>query len=316
MDKIKSIIKKVPLILWALLVLIIFFSFRSDQYFTLRNLITLLQQGSALLVVASAATFIIISGGLDLSLGAILTVSGITAALCITAGLPIIAAFIAGSLTGFVCGAINGVLISYCKLPPFITTLGTQGIFYGAALLLTNNEGIVIYDEKFLLLGATLNRYIPMAFICCGLLYVFIIIVQDRTRFGRYLFAIGGNAEGARLSGINTAFWKFFVYAFAGLVTGMAAVILTSRLEVADPLVGQKWEFEAIACAIFGGTSMNIGKGDVKGTILGVALLTIVRSGMNVIRIPSIWQPALLGTIMILAIVFQVRMQLVEEKKS
>lgn len=316
MDKIKSIIKKVPLILWALLVLIIFFSFRSDQYFTLRNLITLLQQGSALLVVASAATFIIISGGLDLSLGAILTVSGITAALCITVGLPIIAAFIAGSLTGFVCGAINGVLISYCKLPPFITTLGTQGIFYGAALLLTNNEGIVIYDEKFLLLGATLNRYIPMAFICCGLLYVFIIIVQDRTRFGRYLFAIGGNAEGARLSGINTAFWKFFVYAFAGLVTGMAAVILTSRLEVADPLVGQKWEFEAIACAIFGGTSMNIGKGDVKGTILGVALLTIVRSGMNVIRIPSIWQPALLGTIMILAIVFQVRMQLVEEKKS
>ena len=316
MDKVKSIIKKVPLILWALLVLIIFFSFRSDQYFTLRNLITLLQQGSALLVVASAATFIIISGGLDLSLGAILTVSGITAALCITAGLPIIAAFIAGSLTGFVCGAINGVLISYCKLPPFITTLGTQGIFYGAALLLTNNEGIVIYDEKFLLLGATLNRYIPMAFICCGLLYVFIIIVQDRTRFGRYLFAIGGNAEGARLSGINTAFWKFFVYAFAGLVTGMAAVILTSRLEVADPLVGQKWEFEAIACAIFGGTSMNIGKGDVKGTILGVALLTIVRSGMNVIRIPSIWQPALLGTIMILAIVFQVRMQLVEEKKS
>lgn len=316
MNKVKVFLKKVPLILWALLVLVVFFSIKSDQYFTLRNLVTLLQQGSALLVVASAATFIIISGGLDLSLGAILTLSGITAALCITSGLPIIVALFVGDMTGFICGAINGFFISYCHLPPFITTLGTQGIFYGAALLFTNNEGIVIYDEAFLTLGATLNRYIPMAFICCGLLYVLIIIVQDRTRFGRYLYAIGGNAEGARLSGINTAFWKFFVYAFAGLVTGLAAVILTSRLEVADPLVGQKWEFEAIACAIFGGTSMNIGKGDVKGTILGVALLTIVRSGMNVIRLPSIWQPAVLGTVMILAIVFQVRMQLAEEKKA
>ena len=316
MDKVKAVFKKIPLIVWALLVLIVIFSLQSDQYFTLRNLVTLLQQGSVLLVVASAATFIILTGGLDLSLGAILTLSGITTALSVTAGLPMVVSILAGAVTGFLCGALNGLLISYCHLPPFITTLGTQGIFYGVALLLTNNEGIVIYDEAFLVLGATLERYIPMAFLCCAVLYVFIILVQDRTRFGRYLFAIGGNAEGARLSGINTAFWKFFVYAFAGLMTGLVAVVLTSRLEVADPLVGQKWEFEAIACAIFGGTSMNIGKGDVKGTILGVALLTIVRSGMNVIRLPSIWQPAVLGTVMILAIVFQVRMQLAEEKKA
>ena len=228
MSKVKPILKKIPLIFWALLVLIIFFSIQSDRYFTLRNLVTLLQQGSALLIVASAATFIIISGGLDLSLGAILTLSGITTALCITAGLPIVVAIGAGALTGFVCGALNGFLISYCHLPPFITTLGTQGVFYGVALLLTGNEGIVIYDESFLVLGATLERYIPMAFICCALLYVIVIVVQDRTRFGRYLYAIGGNAEGARLSGINTAFWKFFVYAFAGLITGLAAVVLTS----------------------------------------------------------------------------------------
>ena len=316
MDKVKKFFKKIPLILWAILLLVVIFSLKSDRYFTLRNLVTLMQQGAALLIVASAASFIIISGGLDLSLGAILTVSGITTALCVNAGLPIIVAVVAGALTGFICGSVNGLLISYCHLPPFITTLGTQGVFYGVALLLTGNEGIVIYNEKFLLLGATLNRYIPMAFICCGLLYVAIILIQDRTRFGRYLYAIGGNNEGARLSGINTAFWKFFVYAFAGLITGLAAVVLTSRLEVADPLVGTKWEFEAIACAILGGVSMNIGKGDVKGTILGVALITIVRSGMNVIRVPSIWQPAILGTVMILAIVFQVRMQLMEEKKA
>ncbi len=312
MTKIKKLIHKIPLITWFIIVLIVVFSFRSDQYLTYRNLLVLLQQGSVLLVVASAATFVIISGGLDLSLGSILTVSGITSAMAVTAGIPIPIVFLVGGITGFLCGAVNGFFISYCGLPPFITTLGSQGIFYGIALLLTNNEGIVIYDESFLILGANIGGMIPMAFVCCFILYIIMIIVQDYTRFGRYIYAIGGNAEGARLSGLRTRFWKFFIYAFAGMMTGLAAVILTSRLEVADPLVGDRWEFEAIACAILGGTSMNIGKGDVKGTILGAALLTIIRSGMNVVRIPSLWQSAILGTVLILAIVFQVRLSLKE----
>ncbi len=307
MDNVKKIFRKIPFILWFILLLVIFFSTRSKQYLTYRNLLILLQQGAVLLVVASASTFVIISGGLDLSLGGILTLSGITSALAVTAGVPIPVVLLIGGATGFACGALNGFFISYCGLPPFITTLGTQGIFYGIALVLTGNEGIVIYDEKFIFLGDTINRKIPMAFICCLIFYVIMIIVQDFTTFGRYLFAIGGNMEGSRLSGIRTYFWKFMVYAFAGLMTGLAAVILTARLEVADPIVGKKWEFEAIACAILGGTSMNIGKGDVKGTILGVALLTIIRSGMNVIRIPSLWQSAILGTVLVLAIVLQVK---------
>lgn len=314
MIKIKQVLQRIPLLIWFILLLVIIFSTRSSQYLTYRNLLILLQQGAVLLIVASAATFVIISGGLDLSLGAILTLGGIAAALAVTAGLPVLLVFLIGALTGAVCGGVNGFFISYCNLPPFITTLGTQGIFYGLALVLTNKEGIVIYDEAFLKIGATLDRKIPMAFICCLLLYIIMIFIQDRTRFGRYLYAIGGNAEGARLSGVHTRFWKFMIYAFAGLITGLAAVILTSRLEVADPIVGKKWEFEAICCAILGGTSMNIGKGDVKGTILGVALLTIIRSGMNVIRIPSIWQPAILGTILILSIVFEVRASMKEEK--
>ena len=314
MSKVKSIFRKVPLIIWVILVLVIFFSTKSNKYLTYRNLLVLLQQGAALLVVSSAATFVIISGGLDLSLGGILTISGITAALAVSVGVPVPIVLMIGALTGAVCGALNGFFISYCGLPPFITTLGTQGIFYGAALILTNNEGIVIYNEAFTMIGDTLFKKVPMAFVSCGIIYILIIIIQDNTRFGRYLFAIGGNAEGSRLSGINTKFWKFFVYVFAGLVTGLAAVILTARLEVADPIVGKKWEFEAICCAILGGTSMNIGKGDVKGTILGVALLTIIRSGMNVIRIPSIWQPAILGTVLILAIVFEVSASMKEAR--
>lgn len=315
MDKAISVFKRIPIVIWFVLLMVILFSFVSDQYLTMRNLVILLQQGAALLVVAAAATFVIISGGLDLSLGSILTVSGVAVALSLNAGVPIPFVILIGALAGVACGAINGVLISYSGLQPFIVTLGTQGVFYGIALVLTDKVGIPISNEAFIFLGSLVNRTIPMAFICCLSIYIFAIIVQDRTRLGRYLFAIGGNMEGARLSGINTRFWRWAVYAFAGMLTGLAAVVLVARLEVADPLVGMKWEFEAIAATILGGTSLNIGKGDVKGTIVGVALLTVIRSGLNVIRIPSLWQPAIIGAVIILAIVFQVSITAKEMKK-
>lgn len=306
MDRVKTVLKRIPIITWFIVILIALFSTRSSQYLTVRNLLVLLQQGSVLLVVAAAATFVIISGGLDLSLGGILTLSGVTAALAVNGGMPIPVVFLVGALTGLVCGAVNGFFISVCGLQPFITTLGTQGVFYGLALVLTNKQGITVSNETFIALGDLINRRIPMAAVCCIILYLFAIAVQDYTRLGRYTFAIGGNEEGARLSGIDTRFWKLMVYAFAGFLTGLAAVILVARLEVADPLVGNKWEFEAIAATILGGTSLNIGKGDVKGTILGVTLLTVIRSGLNVIRVPSLWQSAIIGTVIILAIVFQV----------
>lgn len=315
MSKVWSVIKKIPIVVWFILLMVIVFSLISKQYFTPRNLLVLLQQGSVLLVVASASTFVIISGGLDLSLGGILTISGVTVALGLNAGLPIPVVFLIGAATGLICGAVNGFLISFCKLQPFIVTLGTQGVFYGFALVATNKVGIPITNEAFIFLGSLVDKAIPMAFVCCLVIYFFAIVVQDRTRLGRYIFAIGGNVEGARLSGIDTRFWKWAVYTFAGFLTGLAAVILVARLEVADPLVGQKWEFEAIAATILGGTSLNIGKGDVKGTWVGVALLTVIRSGLNVIRIPSIWQPAIIGMVIILAIVFQVSIMSKEIKK-
>lgn len=315
MDKVRAVFKRIPIVLWFVLLMVVIFSFMSKQYLTMRNLLILLQQGSVLLVVASAATFVIISGGLDLSLGGILTVSGVSVALALNAGVPIPIVILIGALSGLACGALNGFLISYCGLQPFIVTLGTQGVFYGIALVATDKVGIPISNESFIFLGSLVNKAIPMAAICCFVIYVFAILVQDRTRLGRYLFAIGGNVEGARLSGINTRTWKWIVYAFAGLLTGLAAVILVARLEVADPLVGMKWEFEAIAATILGGTSLNIGKGDVKGTVVGVALLTVIRSGLNVIRVPSLWQPAIIGAVIILAIVFQVSITSKELKK-
>ena len=315
MDNVRSVFKRIPIVTWFILLLVIVFSCISKQYLTMRNLLILLQQGSVLLVVASAATFVIISGGLDLSLGGILTISGVAVALSLNAGVPIPIVILIGALTGLACGALNGILISYCGLQPFIVTLGTQGLFFGLSLVVTAKVGIPISNEAFIFLGSLVNKTIPMAAICCLIIFVFAIVVQDRTRLGRYMFAIGGNTEGARLSGINTRLWKWVAYAFAGFLTGLAAVVLVARLEVADPLVGRQWEFEAIAAAILGGTSLDIGKGDVKGTIVGVALLTVIRSGLNVARVPSLWQPAIIGVIIIMAIVFQVSITSKELKK-
>jgi len=315
MVSIKTFVKRVPIVTWFILLLIVFFSFQSDQYLTVRNLMILLQQGAVLLVVASAATFVIISGGLDLSLGGILTASGVVVAITLNTGVPIVFAVMAGAAVGFAFGALNGFLISYCGLRPFIVTLGTAGVFYAFSLVATNKVGIRVSNESFIFLGKLVNKTIPMAAICCGIIFLFAIFVQNRTKLGRYIFAIGGNYEGARLSGINIRFYKWLVYAFAGFLTGLAAVILVARLEVADPQVGMQWEFEAIAAAILGGTSMEIGKGDVKGTIIGVILLTIVRSGLNVIRVPSVWQSAITGLVIIFAIVFQVSVASKEMKK-
>ncbi len=306
MHKVKAAFKRIPIVTWFVIFMIIVFSFISDQYFTMRNLRILLQQSSVLLVVASSATYVIISGGLDLSLGSILTLCGVFVALTVNAGLPIPLAFLVGAASGFILGTLNGFLISYCGLQPFITTLGTQGVFYAIALILTNKVGIPVSDKSFTQLGGLINNRIPMAAILCLVIYICAIVTQDKTKLGRYLYAIGGNNEGARLSGVNTKTWKLLVYSVAGLLTGLGAVILVARLEVADPIVGQKWEFDAIAATILGGTSLNIGKGDVKGTFIGVVLLTVLRSGLNVIRVPSIWQPAIIGAIIILAIVFQV----------
>lgn len=306
MNTMKRTVKSIPPVLWVIIALIITFSFFSKNYLSLRNLVILLQQGSVLLIVASAATFVIISGGLDLSLGGILTLSGIVVALTLNAGLPIPLAIVFGGMTGFACGAFNGLFISYFGMKPFITTLGSQGIMYGISLALSNKQGIHVDNSQFVFIGDLVARFIPMAAVSCAILYAFAIFVQNRTRLGRYMFAIGGNEEGSRLSGVNTKFWQWLIYAFAGMLTGLGAVVLVARLEVADPIVGTQWEFEAIAASILGGTSMQIGKGDVRGTIIGVMLLTIVRSGLNVVRVPSIWQPAIIGTIIVLAIVFQV----------
>lgn len=304
--RVGKLLGKISPVLWVVITLMVTFSIISDRYYTPNNFINILQQGAVLLIVSLAATMVILSEGLDLSLGGLLTVSGITTVMSLEAGAPVPVAILVGLLTGIVGGSITGALVSFGKMPPFIATLGMQGVYFGLSLVVTDSVAIFTSNRAFTFLGDKIANYIPMAAIFAGLVFFMVWMVLHHTVFGRYVISIGGNEDGARLSGVNTNFWKWFVYVFAGFVTSIGGVVLAARLEVADPIVGVGWEFEAIAATILGGTSFQKGKGNVTGTIIGVALISVVRNGLNVIGTPSLWQPALIGTIIIMAIVFQV----------
>jgi ribose transport system permease protein len=245
-----------------------------------------------------------------------MTMAGIVSVLALRAGWPAPAAILAGVLSGAFLGAITGTLIALCKMSPFIATLGMQGVIYGFTLALTNSKAIFTDNANFLLIGSRIGRYVPVAAILCGIIFLAVWATLHHTKFGRYVIAIGGNEAGARLSGVNTTFWKWFVYVFAGTVTAMGGIILAARLQVADPIVGVGWEFDAIAATVLGGTSLVKGRGDVSGSFLGVLLIMLLRNGMNVVGTPPIWEPALMGTIIILAIAFQVRASMREEARA
>jgi ribose transport system permease protein len=306
-------LSRIPKVIWVNIAMMAVFAMISKNYLTVHNMINIMQQGAILLIVSAGMTMVILSEGLDLSLGAVMTMAGIVSVLALGAGWSLPAAVSCGILSGAFMGAFTGLLVAICKMPPFIATLGMQGVIYGFALALTNSAAIFTDNADFIFLGSTVGKYVPMAAIFAVMVFVAVWFTLHHTRFGRYVVAIGGNESGTHLSGVNTTFWKWFVYVFAGVVAAIGGVILTARLEAADPIVGVGWEFDAIAATILGGTSFQKGKGDVSGTVLGVLLITILRNGMNVVRTPTIWQPALTGTIIILAISFQVWMTMREE---
>lgn len=312
--KVQQILDSVTPVIWIILLLMVTFTALSKNYLSVSNLTNIAQQGAVLLLVAAAQTFVILSGGMDLSLGSVLTLSGITTALALNSNLPIPIAIVLGLMTGAACGAITGLLIAYANIQPFIASLGIQGIFYGLSLALTESTAIFITNRDFAVIGSKING-IPMAAIISGILYLILIKVSRDTQFGRYVIAIGGNESGTRLSGIDTTKYKWLVYVFAGFVTSLGGVLLASRLEVADPIVGVGWEFDAIAATILGGTSFALGKGSVSKTIIGVLLISVIRNGLNVIGLASIWQPALTGTLLIAAIVFQIWFSLRKEAR-
>ena len=298
--------KKVPPVAWVVLAMIAFFGVGAPGFFSAGNFLNITLQGSVLLIMGVAATLVILTEGIDLSLGSVLTLAGVTAVLALQHGLSVPAAVLVGVLTGAACGAMTGFLITAGKLPPFIATLGMMGIAAGLALVLTRQGAIYFDAPAFIFLGGGSLGILPMPTVIAVLVFILGWIVLYQTDFGRYIIAIGGNEAGARLSGINTAWWKFLTYVAAGALAALGGVIMAARLRAADPIVGTGWEFDAIAATILGGTSFEKGNGTLGGTVLGVLLISVLRNGLNVIGVGAMWQPALIGLVIIAAIVFDV----------
>jgi len=291
------------LIILALALAILTPIVRGEQYFlTTRNLLQVLQQASINAIIAVGMTFIISSGGIDLSVGSMVALVGVVAASAMTMGAGPIVGFLVCLGVGTLCGLFNGVLITRANLAPFIATLGTLGIFRGLALVLSDGRPIYGFNRGFLEIFAGRIAGIPVQVIVALGIVVLFWFVLTQTRFGKYTLAIGGNEETAKLAGIAVKRTKLAIYALGGLLTGVAAALLTARLSSADPTAGNLFELDAIAATIMGGTSLTGGEGTVTGTLVGALVISLVRNGMNILNVPSFWQQFVIGSVIILAV--------------
>lgn len=283
---------------------------RGEQFFlTPRNLIQVALQASINAVIAVGMTMIIISGGIDLSVGAIVALGGIAAAYAMKAGSGPWIGFAVAVLAGTLCGVFNGFLITRFNLAPFIATLGTMGIFRGIALVISDGRPIYGFGREFLQLFAgnlgplPFIGSIPVAVIVAAVAALAMSFVLNQLKLGKYTIAIGGNEEGTRLAGIPIKRYKVGIYALGGFLTGVAAALLTARLSSADPTAGNFFELDAIAASVIGGTSLSGGSGTIAGTIVGALVISLVRNGMNIFNVPSYWQEIAIGSVIILAVI-------------
>jgi len=277
---------------------------RGQQYFlTSRNLLQVMLQASINTIIALGMTFIITSGGIDLSVGSIVAFSGIIAATAMRAGVDPLSGFAIAVAAGSLCGLVNGVLITRLNLAPFIATLGTMGIFRGLALILSEGRPVYGFSRDFLKIFAGRLGNIPTQVIIAFTLSIIAWLILTQTRFGKYTIAIGGNEETAKLAGIPVKRYKLGIYALGGLLTGISAALLTARLSSADPTAGNLFELDAIAATIMGGTSLTGGEGTIAGTIVGALVISLVRNGMNLLNVPTFWQQFVIGSVIILAVV-------------
>ena len=287
----------------VLIIMIIGLSVSSEFVFTWKNFRNILDQCSVYLLLSLGMTFVIASGGIDLSVGSIAGMSGVIMAVLMKAGMPVLPAVLLGILSGVLTGIINGALISYLKLFPFITTLATMTITRGIALVLTGGVSIYGFSQSFKWWGTgTIGPINPP--IAISLLFTIIAaIIMSRTLWGKYSLAIGGNAEALRRSGVNVKGYRISIYAVSSLCAAIAGLIMTARLNSAAPLAGSGYEMDAIAAVVLGGGSLNGGSGAILGTFIACFTLSVLRNGLTMLAIPTYYQQLITGVIILLAII-------------
>jgi ribose transport system permease protein len=286
----------------GLALLVTLLAILSPYFLTVSNLSNVLEQTSINAVVAVGMTFVILSGGIDLSVGSLVALSGVALAAALQGGLPLPIALLAGLATGSAAGLANGLLITRGKLPPFIATLGMMSVARGLTLFVTDGRPISGFEAGFRSLATGRVLGIPASVLLAGVLYLAAHLVLTRTRFGLYVYAIGGNEEATRLSGVGVRFHKTMVYVLAGLMSAVASVILTARLNSAQPIAGMMYELDAIAATVIGGTSLLGGSGTIGGTLIGALIMGVLRNGLNLLGISSFLQQVVIGLVIIAAV--------------
>lgn len=271
-------------------------------FLTVSNLLNIAEQAAIIAIVAVGMTFVIITGGIDLSVGSVLAFAGVVMASVLHADVPLPLALAAALGTGLFCGLVNGALITVGRLPPFIATLGMMSVARGTALMFTEGRPVSGFGGGFRSLATGEVLGLPASVVIMAGVYVLAHLVLTRTKLGRYTYAIGGNEEAALLSGVNVKFYKAAVYGIAGMLSGLAAVILTARLNSAQPIAGMMYELDAIAATVIGGTSLLGGEGTVLGTLIGALIMAVLRNGLNILGVSSFVQQVVIGSVIIVAV--------------
>ncbi len=302
----------------GLFVLVTVFSIASPAFFSIGNGMTVALQVTSIAYLGIGATCVIITGGIDLSVGSILALAGVVAALAVRAGVHVPLAMLLGLLTGAACGLVNGLCVTLLRLPPFIATLGMMLVARGIALQITDAKAIGGLGDSFAELGnGSLWRIVRIGadgfpdVVFPGLPYPVLLMIAlalaaglmlARSRLGRHLYAVGSNAEAARLSGIDVRRVTLFAYVLSGALAGLTGCVLMSRLVTAQPSEGLMYELDAIAAAVIGGTSLTGGIGTVSGTVIGAFVIGILRNGLNMTGVSAFVQQIIIGLVILVTV--------------
>ncbi len=303
MTNMKQKMKALPPVSWMLVIIIVIFSISSPNYLTFSNFRNILIQSTPLMIVAFAQTCIVLTQGTDLSLGAQVSFVTVMTVFLAKRGVPLLLSMVVSVLLTVCIGAVNGLIIARGNILPFIATFGMQNIVNSISLLLTSGASIYFPSFTYRIITESTFLFIPLMVWIAVLTFILVWIILRKTKFGTNIIGLGGNREALALAGISPSKSIIKTYAFAGFIAGIAGIVTLCRVESGQPIVATGWEFQAVAATLLGGTSLREGKGGVTGTIFGVLLITVVKNGLNIIGIKSIYQNAIIGSIVLTAII-------------
>ena len=289
----------------ALIILMAVITIINSNFLTANNLLNLLLQVTSNALIAFGMTFVILTGGIDLSVGSILALSSALTAGLLGSGMPVTLAILISLILGCILGMMNGLLISYGKLAPFIVTLATMTIFRGATLVYTNGNPITKgLSDTFLFqfLGQGYIVGIPFPVIIMFIVFIILYVLLHKTAFGKSVYAIGGNEKAAYVSGVKLNKVKIIIYSISGIMASISGLIITSRLSSAQPTAGASYEMDAIAAVVLGGTSLSGGKGRILGTLIGALIIGVLNNGLNIIGVSAFWQQVVKGVVILIAV--------------